>query len=76
MMVYMGVINIYGCYKPSYNTHKTLKLGPLEMEDPRIDDPAPEVLLQGEQSQINPREEFAESGGLPVHLFKDKQLGM
>jgi hypothetical protein len=60
---------------PSYNTHKTLKLGPLEMEDPRIVT-APEVLLQGEQSQINPREEFAESGGLPVHLFKDKQLGM
>ena len=45
------------------------------MEDPRIVT-APEVLLQGEQSQINPREEFAESGGLPVHLFKDKQLGM
>ena len=48
------------------------------MVDPRIVTvmSAPEVLLQGEQSQINPREEFAESGGLPVHLFKDKQLGM
>ena len=50
-------------YDGLWCTHQTLKLGPLEMMDP-----APEVLLQGEQSQINPREEFAESGGLHVQV--------